>query len=339
MFSNYYTNLYFRAAIVAYVILASLAFAFWYVDSAEFVSPTCWLVVYGSFLVTATFSLYPTRLIRLPDYVVPVIMIFTLWTVQLTLDALPHMMTIKTLMWPILMILLISVIMVLRKHPIAGWFTFVLSAFLVISWHSDFFVPYFTIILQFLVPLAIMLTTHALTHQVEQSHEKAIQSRNLLRNAEFGSVQEQGASNIAAQRVQEVRDLAEDMLHRIAFNPSPLGKDEIDDFRFAEAQLRDTIRGRHIVNQEILVATLAARKRGTKVDILDERGEQLPQVVVSALTPCAIDLLDDAKGGTITIRAFSSDDPIAVMLVHDGNAEDDESSAIEISQSGEVDRF
>ena len=51
-------------------------------------------------------------------------------------------------------------------------------------------------------------------------------------------------------------------------------------------------------------------------------------------------MLDAAQAGSVTIRAFTADDPTAVLIVHDPGHEDDDAVALEIAQgTGEVSEF
>lgn len=339
MLNQYYSHRLFRTGVGVFFALGLFSFYIWYSQFA-LMSPLAWVPLLACVILSFTLVLFPTNTKRLPFFITPLILLIALVTLQMMLLLLPHNLTQLSILFPLLYTLSMCSTLILRDHAVSPWVLFALSMLLVLKWHLDVFISSLSIAAEFLVPTAILGGMCVFKHQIQQASHKARQSRILLQHAEFGREHEEGVSSVAAHRVQEVRSLTEDMLHRIAYNREPVTSEEINEFRFTEAQLRDTIRGRHIVNKQILEATMAARRRGAKVDILDERGEPLPPHIVEVLTPCAVDLLDDAYGGTITIRAFPPDDPTAVMLVHDGNSEEDEPSAIEIAQhSGEIERF
>ncbi|WP_346845311.1 hypothetical protein [uncultured Rothia sp.] len=319
--------------------LVIASFALWYFNFSLQI-PFWWLPLLACTALNIILVLFPTGKKQLPTLLIPFILLITLSSLHLMIGMLPHTLTPLNIIAPLLFTLLISSALILRDHSVAAWIVFGLNVLYSFKWHLGVFISHFSIAAEFWIPIAILCSVHIFKIQIQQSFHKARQSRILLQHAEFGREHEEGVSNVAALRVQEVRALSEEMLHRIAYNEDPITAEEIDEFRFSEAQLRDTIRGRYIVNDEILRAAMDARRRGTKVDILDERGEPLPQAVITSLTQCAVDLLDNAYGGTITIRAFPADDPTAVMLVHDGNSDTEEPSAIEIAQTtGEIERF
>lgn len=336
---QYFVTPFFRLSLAAFFIVAGIELLVWY-NTVAAPTPGTWIPLLAYIFLSFIMVFFPSGSLNMPAMLVPAVILVTLLNVQIMLGVVPHNLTPATLAMPLTIVVMVCSVMIQRNHFVSAWVLFVISTLLMLKWHLDIYTPRMTILAIFLIPAAILAANHIFKRQIDQSLHKARQSRVLLQNAELGQEQEHGVSSVAAQRVAEVRSLTEDMLHRIAYNPSPVTRAEIDDFRFTEAQLRDTIRGRHVVNQEILQATFAARHRGAKVDILDERGEPLPSAVVRSLTTCAVDLLDSATGGTITIRAFPKDDPIAVMLVHDGNCEEDEPSAIEIAQgTGAIERF
>lgn len=339
MQDKYFKDPYFRLAILIFVLLTSQSFSLWFVRQSRSDHPYTWIALIFMYVANLIIIFFPTKEVKLPRLLLPVVVLLTLWIQQLALSALPHNITLKASLWPMLVVVITSVGLILRHHAFIAWVTFLLANILRLNWHSDFYGSTTNIALFFFLPAVVIACTQVIIAQVDVFQLKAEESEGLLKNAEDRSVKEQGASFTAERRVKEVRALSEAMLQRIAFNPAPVTRDEINDFRFAEAQLRDTIRGRYIVNEQILQATWAARKRGVKVDILDERGETLPDNISKLLTESAVDLLDEVNDGTVTIRAFPKDDLTAVMLVHDGGNNEDDAVAIEISQEGILERF
>lgn len=339
MLDKYYKDRYFLLALLVFLLITSQSFGLWYTQQATSDRPFAWVALLLLFVINTVILFFPSKQVHLPKILLPFVLLLTLWIQQLAFSSLPHNITIKASLWPMLVMLLTAVGLILRHHAVAAWVTFFMGNILRLNWHSDFYAPSTNVALFFFVPATILVSAQIIITQVDVFQLKAEESEGLLKNAEDKSVKQQGVSFTAERRVKEVRELAETMLHRIAYDPAPVTQEEIRDFRFAEAQLRDTIRGRYIVNEQILQATWAARKRGAQVDILDERGEPLPKNISKMLTESAVDLLDEVSSGTVTIRAFPKDDLTAVMLVHDPNNDSDEGMAIEISQDGVLERF
>lgn len=338
MLGKYYRSRLLLAIVSAVSALVTVTFFLWYQNYTVLRAPH-WAPILGLFLLAILPIFLPTKRLELPQLITPVVLILGLNSVDTTLTAMSHSVTFSNLSWPLMAYTMLALGLILRRHTFYGWLFFTGFMVLVLSWHTRYFDSRLTLSTEFAIPVLLMVVATVVPKQIEQALSKTRQARGMRIIADAGRLEENDMGTVASQRVQEVRSLTEDMLYRIAYNDTPVGREEMDRFRFTEAQLRDTIRGRYIVNQQILDAAWLARQRGVKVDILDERGGALPARVAQALTLCAVDLLEDATGGTITVRAFPSDDQCAVMLVHDGNSEDDEPSAIEISQTGEIDRF
>lgn len=338
MLAKYYRSRVLTLILGTVTLLILGSFFFWY-DRYTVTRAPHWAILLSLYALAALLVFLPTKRLALPDVMLPIMMVLALNSVDTTLSAISHSITFSNLSWPLMAYTPLAAGLVLRRHTFFGWLFFCGFVVLVLSWHTNYFDTRLTLSTEFAIPFLLMLVSMIVPKQIEQAISKTRQAHGMRIIADAGRAEETDMGAIATQRVQEVRALTEDMLHRIAYNESPVTRTEMDEFRFTEAQLRDTIRGRYIVNKEILDAAWLARQRGVKVDILDERGSALPSRVSLALTQCAVDLFDNASGGTITVRAFPADDQTAVMLVHDGNSEDEEPSAIEISQTGVIERF
>ncbi|WP_144791026.1 hypothetical protein [Kocuria palustris] len=187
---------------------------------------------------------------------------------------------------------------------------------------------------------AVLVIGVILIAEVERLLDRRREARALGASARTDDDAEQDTVSASIRRVHEVRRLAGGHLERIAYDSAPIEPEEVTRFRLVEAQLRDSIRGRSIASPELLEATRRARERGVSVDILDERGSVLPQRILRIVGEQAAAVLDAAQAGSVTIRAFTADDPTAVLIVHDPGHEDDDAVALEIAQgTGEVSEF
>lgn len=97
------------------------------------------------------------------------------------------------------------------------------------------------------------------------------------------------------------------------------------DLALLEAELRDQIRGRALVTPEIQQATRAARKRGVKVDLLDDRKTSLPDTIAADVFTQLLDILGAAKSGTLRARALPvGESPAVTILAFDESADQNE---------------
>lgn len=332
---------YFKSALIAYALTVLITTVIW--SAAH---PSITNIGAFSFWSFTSFSLAfflafaePVKP-RLPEIYVPVIALLSMYNLETTLEVLPHSLPHGSALMVVLPIQAICLALIFRKRFIAGWLVFLFMLLLISHWYQPVSRPLTDFLALFLVPAIVLATAHTMNGLSDSAFQQAEESAQLLKTAQHGHEEEEGLGNVASQRVQEVRALTVDMLKRIAYDSAPVTAEETNQFRLTEAQLRDTIRGRHIVNKEILKATWEARSRGTRVDILDELGSKLPDYIIQPLTDSALEVLSVATGGTVTIRAFPQSDPIAVMVVYDGGVDEENPIAIEIDRNtGNIDRF
>lgn len=332
----------FRIAVGIYIVIVSGSMLIWQIAHPSYGNDSMGNIVLAflTFAAALGLTLLDPDKHRLAELYVPIISLLSMYSLQGLLGVLPHSLPRGTVLLVVLPIQVICISLIFRKRSFAGWMIFFFMVLLVAQWYQSFERTLAQFLSVFLLPTLLLSIAHAMDDLASAAMAQADQSASLLRTAEHGSAEEEGLGNVASQRVAEVRSLTENMLKRIAYDPSPISASEAEQFRLAEAQLRDTIRGRHIVNREILDATWIARQSGTRVDILDELGSALPEHTVRPLTTSVLEVLKIADGGTVTIRAFPADDAIAAMVVYDGG--DDEANAIayEIDrESGRVDIF
>lgn len=146
------------------------------------------------------------------------------------------------------------------------------------------------------------------------------------------------ASEAAASAVLEERDA---QLERLDEQARPLlgrivsGPDLTEDERLAcellEADLRDSLRARGLVDTRLSRAARAARSRGVQVVMLDDRGDvALDSDAHSALTASAADQLDALRSGSATVRLLPPGRPVLATMLVDA----DETFRLEYTQNG-----
>jgi hypothetical protein len=121
----------------------------------------------------------------------------------------------------------------------------------------------------------------------------------------------------AAERAATSWRAAEDMLRRIASEPG-LSDEERLECRLLEASVRDEIRGRRLLDDDVRRLVLAARRRGVTVSVLDDGGLDHSSERESGRV---LHELAQALGGIragvdrIVVRTASADSPSAVTIV------------------------
>lgn len=119
-------------------------------------------------------------------------------------------------------------------------------------------------------------------------------------------------------RLEQTRAIASDMLRRIAASGSQLSEEERRECRLLEASVRDEIRGRRLLDDEVRRLVLGARRRGVTVSVLDDGGldhtsEEESRRVLAELARALGGLREEVD--RVVVRTASADSPSAVTVV------------------------
>ena len=129
-----------------------------------------------------------------------------------------------------------------------------------------------------------------------------------------------------AQRLLELQEATRPELEAIAC--SKLTDEQRRELTFLEAGLRDQMRGRTLVTGGVPDAALAARKRGVKVDLLDDRKAPLPGAIAADVSRKLLEVLAQAQAGTVRVRALPVGEvPTVTFLAFDESADQFETYA------------
>jgi hypothetical protein len=302
--------------------------------------PDLMMAALVTYLTAVALVVYPYGRRRLPDLPTALAVLLMLVSIQRSYDALDPGAELFGGQWFTLGFDGFLVALGVRHRGGWGWATLVIATAVSMTWGARSAVGMWEAGLSNAAAAALLLASQLISREYDRASGAFAEAWAMAVAARTHDEAEKDTVNASVQRVQEVRRLAGGLLERIAHDPSPVSDYEVEQFRLTEAQLRDTIRGRSVATPYLLEVTRAARARGVTVDILDERGTRLPTAVLRSATRQAMEVLDAATSGSVTIRAFPEGDPTAVFIVHDGNAGDEEPVAIEIADgTGAVSRF
>lgn len=119
-----------------------------------------------------------------------------------------------------------------------------------------------------------------------------------------------------ARRLDDASRLAGPTLRRIVLSGGDLNSREREEARLLEAGLRDEIRGRRLLNDDVRREVLAARRRGTAVSLLDEGTiDDLPQADIDRVLAVVASSVASTKTERLIIRTAPLDSAAAVTLV------------------------
>jgi hypothetical protein len=119
-----------------------------------------------------------------------------------------------------------------------------------------------------------------------------------------------------ARRLDDASRLAGPTLRRIVLTGGDLSASEREEARLLEAGLRDEIRGRRLLNDDVRREVLAARRRGTTVSLLDEGTmDDLPEADVDRVLGVVASSVAHTKTERLIIRTAPMDSAAAVTMV------------------------
>lgn len=125
------------------------------------------------------------------------------------------------------------------------------------------------------------------------------------------------------QRLAQVLGTAVPLLSVIKDHPGPIDAELRQSAKLVEATLRDNLRGRDLLNNEMRKEVQRLRNLGCEVLILDEGGtETLSSSERNELLQKAVDALQIVKSGRVTIRSPKAEDfKLTVVATTPGQAE------------------
>lgn len=293
-----------------------------------------------SYAAAVALVVYPYGRRRLPVLAAALSVLLMLVAIQRSYDALHARAELFGGQWYTFGFDGFLVVLGVRRRAGWGWAALVVATGIAVTWGARTHVGAGPAAVSNAAGAVLLLVSQLVAREYDRASVAFAEARDMVISARTHDEAEKDTVSASVQRVHEVRRLAGGLLERIAHDPSPVTEYEVGQFRLTEAQLRDSIRGRSVATPYLLEVARTARSRGVQVDVLDERGKALPTAVLRAATRQAMEVLNGATSGSVTIRALPEGDPAAVFIVHDGNAEDDEPVAIEIADgTGEVSRF
>ncbi|MFI8569115.1 hypothetical protein ACIGGF_21415 [Rhodococcus sp. NPDC078407] len=236
--------------------------------------------------------------------------------------------------WPLGMPLVIYTFLCVRGRTLAAWLGLALTMSVAIGWAvvTGQGVAYgLSFSLINIAPL-LMATFFAFTIRPLAAAIFELRKQSTVRIA----------SEAAAAAALEERDarlasldaLARPLLQRIADGPDPTDE-EILACRLLEAELRDSLRARGLIEPNLARAARSARARGVEVVLLDDRAAAALEVDArDRIVAAAADSLDAAEAGSVTVRLLPPGRTAAATVLLDDLG--DGAQRIEYDDNGRI---
>jgi hypothetical protein len=154
--------------------------------------------------------------------------------------------------------------------------------------------------------VALVATAHAISIGLGNSAKQTASYLEAAKLTESSSAAESVAREERSERITKTLRGALPMLEKIA--EGELSEADRQEAIILEAELRDEIRGRMLINPKLKSSVRAARSRGVEVVLLDEGGlETVPETERERFRNRLADELDLIGSGRVTIRSLQSD--------------------------------
>jgi hypothetical protein len=150
--------------------------------------------------------------------------------------------------------------------------------------------------------IALVAAAHAISVGLQIAAQQTAAYLETAKATEAASAAETAVRAERSDRITKTLQGALPMLEKIS--ATGLSQQDRQEAVMLEAQLRDEIRGRELINPKLKASVRAARSRGVEVVLLDEGGlEQLSESERDALRNRLADELDVIESGRVTIRS------------------------------------
>jgi hypothetical protein len=155
----------------------------------------------------------------------------------------------------------------------------------------------------------ILITWPETLNQVDNSWPPGVKISPLLAVQNF-------PDNEHTLRLHQMHRLAAPTLQQIAMRGGHLTKDERQECRIVEATVRDEIRGRTLLNDNVRQEIIAARRRGTEVILLDDGDiDNLPPKELNRVLRILSEAIRDIRTEKLLVRSVPENHKIAVTVV------------------------
>ncbi|GLI26116.1 hypothetical protein ARHIZOSPH14_03580 [Agromyces rhizosphaerae] len=288
-------------------------------------SPVPTLVALALYAFATTMSLWPAKDMRMP-----------LWMAVFDLAvavALPLLVTSQLdpaepsgyATWYVAAVGTLMTIVAARAHLVAAWAGVVVLAVQTVVWAGPMALGTLGVIGS--------IVWVAITHMLTSALAKAARDTRAFARAEREAADWQAAQDAhlfeGRLRIAQTSRIAAPMLRRIIERGGDLSDAQRRECRMLEAAIRDEIRGRMLLDDDVRERVREARERGAIVSLLDEGGidEMSDESRASVLSQLA-DAIASSRADRIVARTAAAGGPTAVtvvgLLAASGEAGDEE---------------
>ncbi|MFC9352890.1 hypothetical protein [Arthrobacter sp. NPDC057013] len=219
----------------------------------------------------------------------------------------------------------------IRGRVLLSWIGVLLSVILTTVWASGASMGVVGGFMLNIATVGWVLVSTGIGHLLRTNDRKVGQYRADAEAAADWYAAEQALHVARTQWLQHVSEVAAPALARIADPGHAITDAERQELQLAEAQFRDEIRGRVLATAEVVEAARKARERGVTVQLLDDRRQDLTPRMLAAVSERVVNILNQARTGTVTARARPQGGKLAVTIFASTPDNPDEPTFVEFA--------
>ena len=253
-----------------------------------------------SYLVFSLISIVFFKSVKIPTWLALLNLGFTVVTPAVFTQIITVEETASYATWFVVGLATLMGITSFRGHVFIGWLGFLAIASQIIIWGGIG-----TLLNAGIVGALLMVFAgHASGYAIRTADRQAAEAITIQRNLEVGSAGRTAARKVRQERIQQTLQKAEPLLSVISKSEGVLNSQQTEEARLLEAELRDLIRGRGLVNDKVSEAANKARARGVRVELLDEGGlEDVEGQERADILDKVARAIDSVVDGKITVRS------------------------------------
>lgn len=267
---------------------------------SEYSSPGLALAALVTYFFSLTVVIFDKSGIRMSIASALIVLINTVVISQLIYASLPEVTEGSYATWHIGALGTLLGIVAIRQYPVLAWFGFVLVSLQVLAW-GGLQVAFNSGLIGGLLLVAV---GQAAFWAIVSSANSAVEFRMRAIEIDAAVAAASAARAEKIQRLQQTLSSAMPLLEKIQKQSGDLNSADRAEAILLEAQLRDQIRGRSLLNSAVIKATREARIRGVEVQLLDDGGlDDLSDAAKEKYLSEVTERLREVKAGKVVIRA------------------------------------
>ncbi len=275
-------------------------------------SPVPTIVALVLYAFATTISLWPAKQMRMPQWMAVFDLAVAVALPLLVTSQLDPATPSGYATWYVAAVGTLMTIVAARRRLIAAWAGVIILAVQTVVWAGPMALGTLGVIGS--------IVWVAITHMLTSALAKAARDTRAFARAEREAADWQAAQDAhlfeGRLRIAQTSRIAAPMLRRIIERGGDLTDAQRRECRMLEAAIRDEIRGRMLLDDDVRDRVREARERGAMVSLLDEGGiDEMNDEAREAVLAQLADAIGSSRADRIVARTAAAGGPTAVTVV------------------------